>query len=199
MSNLSTYVVQKRATTGKGAARRLRVAGNVPAIFYGAGGENILLTVNEKTFRKHYESVGKTGVFKLEIEDGGDKKEYNCLVWKVVYHPYKKQITHIDFLGVDLAKDIKIRVPLVITGTSKGVKLGGRLEVYREQVTILAKPLALPSQIVIDITNLDINQGVQVADLTLPEGVSAYYDTNFAILSILPPRNADTDASEADK
>lgn len=74
MSNLSTYVVQKRATTGKGAARRLRVAGNVPAIFYGAGGENILLTVNEKTFRKHYESVGKTGVFKLEIEDGGDKK-----------------------------------------------------------------------------------------------------------------------------
>ena len=199
MSNLSTYVVQKRATTGKGAARRLRVAGNVPAIFYGAGGENILLTVNEKTFRKHYENVGKTGVFKLEIEDGGDKKEYNCLVWKVVYHPYKKQITHIDFLGVDLAKDIKIRVPLVITGTSKGVKLGGRLEVYREQVTILAKPLALPSQIVIDITNLDINQGVQVADLTLPEGVSAYYDTNFAILSILPPRNADTDASEADK
>ena len=199
MSNLSTYVVQKRATTGKGAARRLRVAGNVPAIFYGAGGENILLTVNEKTFRKHYENVGKTGVFKLEIEDGGDKKEYNCLVWKVVYHPYKKQITHIDFLGVDLAKDIKIRVPLVITGTSKGVKLGGRLEVYREQVTILAKPLALPSQIVIDITNLDINQGVQVADLALPEGVSAYYDTNFAILSILPPRNADTDASEADK
>lgn len=90
-------------------------------------------------------------------------------------------------------------MPLVITGTSKGVKLGGRLEVYREQVTILAKPLALPSQIVIDITNLDINQGVQVADLTLPEGVSAYYDTNFAILSILPPRNADTDASEADK
>ena len=199
MSNLSTYAVQKRAATGKGAARRLRVAGNVPAIFYGAGGENILLTVNEKTFRKHYENVGKTGVFKLEIEDGGDKKEYNCLVWQVVYHPYKKQITHIDFLGVDLAKDIKIRVPLVITGTSKGVKLGGRLEVYREQVTILAKPLALPSQIVIDITNLDINQGVQVADLTLPEGVSAYYDTNFAILSILPPRNADTDASEADK
>ena len=199
MSNLSTFVAQKRETTGKGAARRLRVAGNVPAIFYGTGGENIPLTVNEKTFRKHYESVGKTGVFKLEVEGDGEKKEFNCLVWKVIYHPYKKQITHIDFFGVDLDKSLKIRVPLVISGTSKGVKLGGRLEVYREQITILAKPLALPSQIDIDITNLEINQGIQVADLVLPEGVTAYYDTNFAILSILPPRSAYADTSDAEK
>lgn len=199
MSNLSTFAVQKREATGKGAARRLRAAGNVPAVFYGTGGENIPLTVNEKAFRKHYESVGKTGVFTLAIEGNGEKKECNCLIWKVVYHPYKKQITHVDFFGVDLEKNLKVRVPLVITGTSKGVKLGGRLEVYREQITILAKPLALPSQITVDITNLEINQGIQVADLVLPEGVTAYYDTNFAILSILPPRSADADASDAGK
>lgn len=199
MSNLTTYAAQKREATGKGAARRLRVAGNVPAIFYGVNGENIPLTVNEKSFCKHYDTVGKTGVFKLEIDDNGTKSEFNALVWKVVWHPYKKQITHIDFFGVDLDKDLKVRVPLVITGTAKGVKLGGRLEVYREQIAILAKPLSLPSQIVVDITNLDINQGIQVADLVLPEGVSAYYDTNFAILSILPPRSADADNAESAK
>jgi len=101
MSNLSTFAVLKREVSGKGAARKLRAAGNVPAVFYGTGKENIPLSVNEKTFRKHYESVGKTGVFKLEIDSNGEKKEFNALVWKVVYHPYKKQITHIDFFGVD--------------------------------------------------------------------------------------------------
>lgn len=199
MPELTTYTAKIRTATGKGAARRLRAQGDVPAVYYGNGGENILLTVNEKTFLKLFSSVGTTGVFKLEIDDNGTGKSFDTLIWKVVFHPYKKQVTHIDFLGVDLEKPLKIRVPLVLTGTSKGVKLGGRLEVYREQITILAKPLALPSQIDVDITNLDINQGIAVKDLVLPAGVQAYYDTNFAILSIVPPRSAEGDAGNTSK
>ncbi|MCR5257937.1 MAG: 50S ribosomal protein L25, partial [Desulfovibrio sp.] len=92
---------------------------------------------------------------------------------------------HIDYYGVDLEKEVKVEVPLVFTGTAKGVKLGGMLETYREEVLISAKPLDMPHSITVDVTDLGVNQSITVEKLQLPEGCKAVYDNNFSIVAVI--------------
>ncbi|MBO4314056.1 MAG: 50S ribosomal protein L25, partial [Desulfovibrio sp.] len=113
-------------------------------------------------------------------------------------HPYKKRFLHVDYYGVDLEKPIKVEVPVEFTGTAKGVKLGGTLEMYREVVRLCAKPLDMPKKVVVDVTDMDINSSIMVADLKLPENVSAVFDQNFALVSVLLESD-DSDSTEGEE
>ena len=136
-----TLCAQKREGAGKGCAHQLRAQSLVPGVFYNGKGENIKVQVPALPLEKLYFEVGTSTVFNLEIDDNGTKTTYPCFFWDVQKHPYKKKFTHIDYYGVDLEKEVKVEVPLVFTGTAKGVKLGGMLETYREEVLISAKLL----------------------------------------------------------
>lgn len=176
-----------REKTGKNANRKLRAQGLIPGIFYTPSGENHLVQVSESALMKLYNTTGRTTVFDLELDAQGKKSTFSCLVWDAEYYPTKNRFQHIDFYGVDPDKELKLRVTLEFVGTAKGTKLGGKLETYREQIYILSKPASLPKKIVVDISDLDVGQGLRVEDLTLPEGVRAHYDTNFAIISVTMP------------
>ena len=185
MSIEKTLNVQKRSSLGKGHNRRLRVEQMIPGVFYTATGENVAVQVPALPLEKMYQDVGRTTVFNLEIDDNGTKSVFPALMWQVQYHPYKAAFTHIDFYGVDLEKPVKVSVAIEFVGTAKGMKLGGRMETYREKVTLISKPLNMPKKITVDVTDMGINSTVRVADLQLPEGVTASYDKNFAIVSII--------------
>jgi large subunit ribosomal protein L25 len=187
MSERFTLNAAARAKTGKNVNRRLRAAGIIPAVFYAAKGESLAVQVSEAPFMRMYENVGRTSVFDLEIDDSGKKIVHPCLVWDAEYYPTKNRFQHIDFYGVDLDKELKIRVPLEFSGTPKGTKLGGNIEAYREHIEVLSKPAMLPKKIVVDIAELEIGQGLRVADLVMPEGVRASYDDNYAIISVVVP------------
>ena len=144
MSELKTLSVQKRSAFGKGANRRLRVKALVPGVFYASDGTNVPVQMPALPLSKIYEQVGRTNVFNLEIDDNGVKTVHPVFVWDAQYHPVKGVFTHVDFFGVDLNKEIKVDVPLEFVGTSKGVKLGGTLETYRERVTLQARPQDMP-------------------------------------------------------
>jgi large subunit ribosomal protein L25 len=176
-----------RESTGKNANRKLRARGFTPAVFYRSGGLSLPLQVNEAALRKLYDNAGRSTVFDLEIDDKGATSRYPCLIWDTEFYPTKNRFQHVDFFGVDLDREIKVRVPLEFTGTAKGTKLGGRLEVYREQIYILSKPADLPKKILVDISDLDVGQGLRVADLTMPKGVRAAYDINYAVLTVSMP------------
>lgn len=178
---------EPRVKVGKNANRQLRASGVIPAVFYTTEGKSQPVQVKEAALMKLYNVAGRTSLFDLEIEANGKKQTYPCLVWDVEYYPTKQRFQHVDFYGVDLDKEIKIRVEIEFIGTSKGVKAGGKLETYRDQLHVLSKPATLPKKIVVDITNLDINQGFRVADLPMPEGVRASYDDNFAIVHVNVP------------
>ena len=90
-------------------------------------------------------------------------------------------------------------MPLEFSGVAKGTKLGGQLEVYREQIQVLSKPAFLPKKVVVDISDLDIGQGLRVADLPMPEGVRASYDLNYAILNVVAPGSGKDDEENAGK
>ena len=181
-----------RTQTGKNANRKLRAQGFVPAIFYTPTGDNISVQVKEADLMKLYNKVFRTTIFHLDIE-GNQSASRPCLVWDVEYYPTRNKFQHVDFYGVDLDKELRISVPLEFSGVAKGTKLGGKLEVYREKIFIKSKPGTLPSKVVVDITNLNVNEGLRVADLAMPEGVRAHYDDNYAILMVIMPGAASTE------
>ena len=90
---------------------------------------------------------------------------------------------------------MKITVPVEFSGVARGTKVGGKLETYREQIQLMAKPLDMPSKVTIDISGMDVGTTIQVADVKLPEGVKAAYDNN-AIVSVLMPGGGDDAAAE---
>lgn len=178
---------QIREKTGKNANRRLRASGKTPAVFYVSGGASIPVTVNEAALLKLYSIAGRTTLFTLELEDKGKTSSHSCLFWDVEYYPTKNRFQHVDFYGVDMDKELKIQVPLEFIGTAKGTKVGGKLEIYREQIFILSKPASLPQKITVDISGIDVGQGLRVQDLPMPEGVRPSFDVNFAILTVAMP------------
>ena len=198
MSIEKTLSVQKREGCGKGPAGRLRAQKLIPGVFYTAKGENVAVQAPALPLEKLFEEVGRTTVFNLEIDDNGQKNVHPVMFWQVQSHPYKKAFTHVDFYGVDLNKTVTVEVPLEIVGVSRGVKLGGILEIYREVIPLQSKPLNMPKKIVVDVSELDINDTVNVADLKLPEGVAAVFDQNFAVVSVLAKAKDDAAADEAE-
>ena len=196
MSIEKTLQVSKRTESGKGPSGRLRAAGFVPGIYYTAQGENIPVQAPVLPLEKMVQAVGHTTVFNLEIDDNGTKTVHPVLIWNIQCHPYKKRYLHVDYYGVDLEKEVKVDVPLEFVGTSKGVKLGGVLETYRETVRLSSKPLDMPSKIVVDVTDLDINDSINIEDLKLPENVSAVFDQSFAIVSVLLPSSDEAAPAE---
>ncbi len=195
MSTAKTLSVQKRDGFGKGPNRRLRATNMVPGVFYSGDGQNIAVQISELPLQKMYAEMGRTTVFSLEIEDNGKKSTHPVMIWDVQYHPYKNHFTHIDFYGVDLDKEVKVQVAIEFEGTPKGVKLGGKLESYRERVQLMGKPADIPKKITLDVSEMDLNNTIRVADLELPKGVQALYEQNFAIVAVVS-KAAEVDTDE---
>ncbi len=196
MSDLKILTAQERTCLGKGPNRRLRQKELTPGVFYSPKGENISVQIPTPALTKIFHEVGRTTVFTLEITSEKNKKTaYPVLIWQTQQHPVKNKFIHIDFYGVDLDTPIKVTVPLDFTGIAKGTKVGGKVETYHEQVILVAKPLEMPSKVSIDISSLDIGDNIHIADLTLPKGVQAVYETNYTIVSVLlSNKNASTEA-----
>lgn len=184
MSELKTLAASVREELGKNENRRTRKAGMIPCVFYGSGNEPLSLKVDEAALQKIYKSVGRTTVFNLEIDNNGKKSTHPSLVWQVQRHPVTGRFSHIDFYGVDLEKEVRIRVPLIFSGTAKGTKVGGKLEIFRERVDVMAKPLQLPSSIAVDLTELGIGENLTVGDLQPGEGVTVMAPANQIIVSV---------------
>lgn len=196
MSIEKTLSVVKRQGLGKGANHRLRATGAVPGVFYSAAGDNIAVQVEKLPLEKMIGEMSTTGVFNLEIDDNGAKTTYPAMFWQTQKHPYKNAYTHVDFFGVDLEKEIKVKVPVEFVGVSKGVKLGGSMETYREVLVLKSKPLDMPQKVTVDVSDMGLNSTIMVADVVLPANVSVVYDRNFALVSVI---SADKNAGEAEE
>ena len=185
MAELKTLSVKKRTGFGKGANRRLRAEALVPGVYYTADGQNIPVQMPELPLVKMYEQVGRTNVFQLELEDeNGAKTLHPVFVWDAQYSPVKSTFTHVDFLGVDLDKEIKVKVQVEYAGTPKGCKVGGSMETYRDEVVLAAKPADMPRKLVLDISGMEIGQTIRVSNMPLPEGVRPVFKSDFTMVSV---------------
>jgi large subunit ribosomal protein L25 len=190
MSEVTSLQLTPRAERGKGPCARLRSNGLVPGVFYNSKGENISFTVDNMALGKVFEKVRYSKMLELHIEVDGEIQKRNALFKKLVTHPVKRRYDHVDFIGIDLDKEVQVTIPVETTGRAKGVVLGGKLEIIQERVMVRCLPTNIPDSIVIDVTDLDIADKVMVDQLVLPEGVKAVFDRNFVVLAIQTGRGA---------
>ncbi|HBR06192.1 MAG TPA: 50S ribosomal protein L25 [Desulfovibrio sp.] len=187
MAKLMTLTVQERAETGKGPCHRLREQGLIPGIYYDEKGANVAVKVQLLPLSKLYHKVGGSQVFDLEIEKAGGKEVLPSLIWDMKMDPVKSRPQHVDFRGVDLNKEIRVHVSFELTGKPVGIVKGGVLELFRDTCEVVGKPLDIPEKILVDVSGLDINQSVHVADVPMPAGIKAVLDDNYAVAGVVIP------------
>lgn len=155
-----------RAATGKGAMRRLRTQGLTPAIVYGAGAQALPLQINTKELMANLlEFYRKNTVVTLKVSDGSKK---HVVVAEVQTDPVADTLIHADFCEIDLNKMRKYKVPVRYTGTPKGVDLGGDLQTFETSIFLEGKPLDIPDECVLDITNLNIGDEYTFSAFEIP-------------------------------
>lgn len=162
---------EKRADIGKGASRRLRHAGKLPAIIYGAGSTPESITLLHKDVKKATENEAFfSHILNIHI----DGKVHNAVVKDMQRHPYKPIIMHMDLLRINMNEVMTMNVPLHFIGEddAPGVKDGGTVSHLLNSVEISCLPSKLPEYIAVNISDLALNHIVHLSDLVLPEGVT---------------------------
>lgn len=175
-----------RTETGKGVARKLRAAGEVPGVIYGHSRDPQALTVNAREFNRLAERVRITSTV---IELALDGKVAKTLIRELQRDPLNRQTLHIDFQELVAGEKVNVNVPLRFVGTPEGVKTGGGiLEEIVHSVEVRVDPSNIPDHIDVDVTSLTIGHGLHVRDLKLPEGVEVLDDPDNTVATVTPPK-----------
>ncbi|MDD5448537.1 MAG: 50S ribosomal protein L25/general stress protein Ctc [Actinomycetota bacterium] len=190
-----------RKETGKGPARRARLAGEIPGVLYGPGTEPVPLLVKSKDLMEVlYHEGGLSALINLEIKAGREKKNQLVMIKEVQKHLLKDMVLHVDFLGVARERKITIRVPVVVTGEEKseGIKEGGIVQHNLWEVEVECLPTDIPESLPVDISQLNIGQHLLVSDLQPPAGVTVLNPPDEIVTAILAPRivTAEEEAEE---
>ena len=160
-----------RDDMGKGASRRLRHAGKLPAIVYGAGKDPLSLTLEQKDVQYVLpQEAFYSQVMSLNV----DGKKEDVLLRDLQHHPYKMDILHMDFARVDAKVAVHVHVPLHYIGedASPGVKTeGGAVNHVIMEVEVECLPKSIPEFIEVDLSEMHLNDVVHLSDLKLPAGV----------------------------
>ncbi|MBZ5724212.1 MAG: 50S ribosomal protein L25 [Acidobacteriia bacterium] len=161
-----TVAAEVRASRGKNEARRTRRAGQIPAVVYGAFQDPVSVAVNPREILKIIHSnTGYNTIFNLAVA-GGETTPVMLVDQQV--DPVKGYMLHADFKRIDLAKRIRISVPVHTTGEAKGVKVqGGLLETITRVIEIECLPDEIPEGFTVDVTELMIGQAKRASDVAL--------------------------------
>jgi large subunit ribosomal protein L25 len=175
---------QRRAETGKGAARRARAAGRVPAVLYGHGMDPVHLSVDAREFSHALRTDAGTNVL-IELSVGRTK--HLALAKEVQRNPVRGSFIHVDFLAVQRGETVQVRVPVPLVGESPGVREGGIADQDLHEILVEAEVTAVPDSVQADVSGLNIGDVLRVSDLKAPEGATILEDPEASVVSIVAP------------
>ena len=175
---------QTREGRGKGPARRVREAGNIPAVMYGEG-ENLALTLNPRQLRQLLTTeAGTNALMRLHVE-GGDGTERLVMVREIQNDPIRGDILHADLLQISVDREVEVDVPIELEGVPIGVTQNeGYLGQLLSRVTVRCLPTAIPPSVNIDVSEMEVGAVIHVKDLQLPSGVEVMTDSEEAVASV---------------
>lgn len=179
-----SLVVSKRDTSIK--SRDVRLQGMIPAECYGVGRDNVSIQMDYQDFRRAYKTAGATTILDLKV--GGDLS-IPVLVKDMQYNPVSDQITHVDFIAVQMDKVLHARIPLEFVGVSLAIKdLGGVLVANLHELEVKCLPKDLVHSIKVDITPLvTFAETIHVKDLVVPAGLTVVSDSKLMVVTVSPP------------
>jgi large subunit ribosomal protein L25 len=174
-----------RTETGKGAIRRLRHAGKVPAIAYGKDLAATSLAVEPKDILTVLKSErGQNTVIQMKV-DG--MKDLLVMIKEYTYHPVTRSLEHVDFVEVKLDRPVDVDVPLIALGKPKGVVTGGILRQVYRTIPIRALPDRIPLKLEASVEHLELGDHVATKDLKLPAGVDVRLPPEQTLLAVVAP------------
>ncbi len=182
--------------TGTRSSRRLRREGLVPSVVYGLGADPVAVAVEWPALRKALTTdAGVNALITLDIE--GDQQL--SIVKEIQRHPTRRDVIHVDFIRLDANAEVEVEVPVILIGDAKKVTdVSGMVDQTMFALSILSKPDAIPTELPVDISELEVGEAIHVSDVVLPSGVRTEVDGEETIASALVTRST-LDAMRAEE
>ena len=166
--------------TGSATSRRLRAQDNIPAVVYGHGMSPVSVTVVRRDLRIAVSGANGFNTV-LSVKVGNDTLV--ALIKEVQRHPVKRTVSHLDFLVVNPDEQITVHVPLHLYGEAKAVlQAGGLVDPAVDHIDLVTTPNQMPSEVRLDITDLQPGQVIHLSELTLPAGCTAIGDPDMPVV-----------------
>lgn len=165
-------------------AKRVRVGGGIPGIFYAHGEGNVPIQV-PKLGLDPLIYTSETNVIDLRLPDGSSRR---CILRDVQFDPVSDRPVHFDLQGLREDEKLTIEVPIVLTGgVPVGVRDGGMIQHIIHRLRVSCLPKDIPSKVEVNVAALQINQGIHVSDLPLGEAVTVLESPESTVVSVVPP------------
>ena len=178
--------VQQRDTFGKQSARDLRRKGEIPAVLYGRAQDTVSIQLNARAFNQFLRTYGENVVINMAIGEGNTE---TVVIKEIQRHPVEKQtLIHADFIRISLDEPVTSAVPVVLEGNPPGVQKGGVLEFPLRHVSLHCLPMRTPTDISVDVGELDIGDSIYVSDLSLAEDIEILDEPQRIIATVSQPR-----------
>ena len=162
-------VVARRTETGKQGAKRTRARGEVPAVLYGEGQDNISLSIDAAELRRALSTPsGRNVIIQLGVE--GEEQGTRAVIREMERDSVTRDVLHVDFQRISENKPVIMHVPVTLTGESTAVKEGrGILDHTMRQLEVKCLPKDIPEHIEVDISELEVRHAIHVSDISVPD------------------------------
>lgn len=170
--------VEQRQEFGKGAARRTRRAGKIPAVLYGHGTDPRHLSLPALEFARVIRENGRNSVITLEV--AGDSNQL-ALTKTIVVHPLKNYIEHVDLLVLKRGEKVTVDVPVVLTGEAVS---GSLINQDVDTLSVEVDALHIPDQFEVSLEGLEIGSHISAGQVELPEGVELVTDPEYLVVAV---------------
>jgi large subunit ribosomal protein L25 len=184
-----------RQNVGKRDAKELRYEGKVPAVLYG-GKEQIHFSVSAADLKP---AIYTADIHFIDLDIEG--KKFKAIIQDSQFHPLTDQIRHVDFLELSDDKAVAMNVPIKLTGTSPGVKMGGKLVQKLRKLKVKAFPANMPQYIEVSLEPLEVGKSVRVGEVSIPDAkiLNNADDTIVSVIMSRALRQAEQEAAKAEK
>jgi large subunit ribosomal protein L25 len=184
----------------KGTARQLRRNGRVPAVCYGPDRTPLVLSVDPKALGETLRGpLGRNAVIEMSVTgEGAPPTPLLVMLQDAQHHPIDRSVLHVDFLTVSAERKVRVEVPLLVEGRPIGVQAGGVLSQIYRTLPVRCSLDAIPAQLTLDASGVDLGGTLRVADLKLPEGIVVEFDANQTLVSVNAPKAVAEEVTEAE-
>ena len=175
--------------------KELRESGRVPVVVYGYQVENTALSVDENEFLKVIREVGRNGVIDLDLEG----KPTKVMVTDYQFDSLKNQVTHIDFVAINMKTEVTVDVTVELSGEAKGAEEGGVIEQPTFQLEVTATPNNIPEYLHVDVSELEIGDTLYVSDIKIDGDYVIENDDEEAVVTVVPPQKEEEEPEEGEE
>ena len=195
----TVLVAETGRATGSANSRRLRREDSIPAVIYGLGMDPLSISVARRDLRAALSgSAGMNTVLDLSV----DGTVYPAIIKDVQRHPVRRNVSHVDFIQIDLNVEITVWVPVRLEGEAKDVvQNNGLVDLAMNEIEVTTTPRTIPDEIVIDVTDMTMDTVITLGEIELPDGVVSTHDPELPVVTVLtmrtPVLDAEDEAAEA--